>query len=263
MQVTNFSCGYPSGFCIQDINFSCSRGDFVGLLGANGSGKTTLLRGLCGELPLRGGSLSLAHQSISDLDRRERAKCIAVVTQIIEPLQLTVFDYVLMGRFPYLSKWQLWESRKDRLMAEKYMEATGVLHLKKCCFSELSGGEQQLVDIAKALMQEPNLLLLDEPTSHLDIQHQIQILSLIRSLKRELRFVAVMAIHDLNLASEYCDKLLLMKGGMAYQYGSPEEVITEEHIEKTYQIGVSIQHNPISRRPIVVVQDTSSFKERE
>ncbi len=161
-----------------------------------------------------------------------------------------------MGRYPYRKKLQLFETEEDFKIAHKFMELTGVLKFKDKLMNELSGGEQQLVAIAKALTQEPALLLLDEPTSHLDISHQMQILNLIQKFNEEFDLTVLMIIHDLNLAAEFCDFLIMMDDGNIFAEGSPEEVLTYTNIEEVYKAVVITQENRITKKPsILLVSD--------
>lgn len=251
LTLQNVRCGYTNGFQLQNISFSVPRGVFAGIIGPNGSGKTTLFKSITGELPVKTGRLLFKEQALSSLPLKEKAREIAVVSQFTENTDITVEDYVLSGRLPYRSPFQFFETAHDYDIAHEYMELTDTLRLKDQRMSQLSGGEQQLADIARALAQQPSLLLLDEPTSHLDISHQVQILNLLQRLITQTGLTVLMIIHDLNLASEYCDYLVLMKNGSVYQKGSPVEVITYAHIEEVYNTVVITQTNPLSKKPAV------------
>ena len=250
-QISNFSCGYPGKFILEDIDFSVARGDFVGIIGPNGSGKTTLFRGISGELSPLKGKMELNGLDTQKMGLKRRAQNIAIVTQTIEIGSMTVEEYVLMGRIPYHKQFQFFETKEDFAIAEKYMKLTGVDRLKGKYMNVLSGGEQQLAGIARALTQEPDLLLLDEPTSHLDITHQVQTLNLIRRLSRELGLTVLMIIHDLNLAGEYCDSLIMMQQGNIRKKGLPTEVLNYKDIEAVYETVVVVCTNPISNKPVV------------
>lgn len=247
----NFGCGYKSKFSISDINFQLKKGSFTGIIGPNGAGKTTLFKGITNELKASSGVVELRQQDVAKMSYKERAQCMAVVSQQVESIAISVEEYVLMGRLPYRTGFQLSESKKDIEIAEKYMRLTGVEHMRHKLLNELSGGEQQLASIARALTQEPDLLLLDEPTSHLDITHAIEVLNLIQRLNTSLELTVLMIIHDLNLAGEYCDFLLLLNQGKIHQCGTPESVLTFENIEKVYKTVVITQTNPISKKPVI------------
>jgi len=250
-QIKNFSCGYPGKFILEGVSFEINKGDFVGIIGPNGSGKTTLFKGISGELATLSGTSDLKYRSIQKMSLKERARNMAVVTQNIEVGNMTVEEYVLMGRIPYHRPFQFFETKEDITIAQKYMKLTSVNRLKDKYMNALSGGEQQLAGIARALAQEPELLLLDEPTSHLDITHQVQILNLIRRLSRELGLTVLMIIHDLNLAGEYCDSLIMMQKGRVRKKGLPTEVLNYADIEAVYDTVVVTRTNPISGKPVV------------
>ncbi len=249
--IENFSCGYPGKFVLEEVSFEIAKGDFVGIIGPNGSGKTTLFKGISNELPALAGSTRLANRFIQKMNLKEKAQNLAIVTQNIEVGSMTVEEYVLMGRIPYRSHFQFFETVEDIAIAKKYMDLTGVTRLKDKFMNALSGGEQQLAGIARALTQEPELLLLDEPTSHLDITHQVQVLNLIRRLSRELGLTVLMIIHDLNLAGEYCDSLIMMQKGRVRKKGTPSEVLNYADIEAVYDTVVVTRTNPISGKPVV------------
>ncbi|AGY54909.1 Ferric enterobactin transport ATP-binding protein FepC [Bacteroidales bacterium CF] len=251
LEIENMSCGYEKKFLVSDIDISIAKGSFVGIIGPNGSGKTTLFRGISGDLKLKSGKISLNNKNLKYFSHKERARNLAIVTQDIESPDITVEDYVLMGRLPYHKGFQFFENEKDIEIAEKYMKLTGVSHMRDKFLSQLSGGERQMVAITKALVQEPELLLLDEPTSHLDIALQIQILNLVQQLNDELGLTVMMIIHDLNLAGEYCDELILMNKGKIKEKGLPEYVLTYSNIEEVYGTVVFTQPNPLSGRPAI------------
>lgn len=249
--IENFSCGYPGRFILQHVGFEIEKGQFVGIIGPNGSGKTTLFKGISGELTTLSGQSMLNNRHIQKMNLREKAQNIAVVTQNIEVGDMTVEEYVLMGRIPYQRQFQFFETRADIAVAEKYIQLTGISELRDKNMNALSGGEQQLAGIARALTQEPQLLLLDEPTSHLDITHQVQILNLIRRLSETLGLTILMIIHDLNLAGEYCDSLVMMQKGTIRKKGTPHEVLNYADIEAVYDTVVITRTNPVSGKPVV------------
>lgn len=259
--INKFSCGYPGRFVLNDISFDIEKGNFTGIIGPNGSGKTTLFRGISGELHSLSGNISLKEKNIQEMNLREKAQNIAVVTQQIEAGNMTVEEYVLMGRFPYRKNFQFFETKEDLEIAEKYIELTGVSHLREKNMNSLSGGEQQLAGIARALAQEPELLLLDEPTSHLDITHQVQILNLIRRLSENLGLTVLMIIHDLNLAGEYCDSLVMMQNGSIRKKGTPHEVLNYADIEAVYDTVVITRTNPVSGKPVVFLVSEKTLKQ--
>jgi iron complex transport system ATP-binding protein len=261
--LNNFTCGYGKSFSLSDINFSLPKGAFGGIIGPNGSGKTTFFRGVTGELELKKGTAVLNNVDLYSMPLKEKARNIAVVTQFTEVFDITVEEYVLMGRMPYRNRWQFFENSDDIRIADKYMKETDVYHLRNKYMSQLSGGEQQLAGIARALTQEPELLLLDEPTSHLDITHQVQILNLIQRLSIELKLTVLMIIHDLNLAGEYCDYLVMMNSGNMHVKGVPEEVLNYKNIEEVYKTVVITKQNPLSKKPAIFLVSEKVLKNDE
>jgi iron complex transport system ATP-binding protein len=253
LRIHNLSCGYGGSPILTDIDLRVSRGEFLGVIGPNGSGKTTLLRAITRILKPQKGSILMDGKDLRKMSHKELAKACAVAAQIIEPALMTVKEYVLLGRLPYFKRYQFFETRNDETIVQKYMELTDTIKLEKTRMNELSGGERQLASIARALAQEPSLLLLDEPTSHLDITHQLQILDLITRLNRILGLTVMIVLHDLNLASEYCSRLVLLNEGSAYKIGIPGDVLTYGTIQEVYKTEVRVERSPISGRPCIFV----------
>jgi len=193
----------------------------------------------------------LGGEDLSSLTFREKAKKMAVVSQFAEIADIRVEDYVLMGRLPYRKRFQFFDRKDDIEMAHHYMRLTHTYSLRDKLISELSGGERQMASIAAALSQQPRLLLLDEPTAHLDITHQVRFMNLIQRLNEELRLTVMMIVHDLSLAAEYCDFLLMMKEGQTFCQGEPDKVLTYENIEQVYDTVVVVKTNPVSGKPVV------------
>ncbi len=249
IEVNSISFRYHEEWVLREVSFRVEKGEFVGVIGPNGSGKTTLLKLLYRLLAPQRGEILFELVPMKKMDRRDIAKRIAVVaqeTQLLFPF--SVLETVLMGRSPYLGH-LMFESEKDLEIARKAMEWTKILPFSERPVEELSGGERKRVFIARALAQEPDVILLDEPTANLDIQHQIDFLDLILTLNRERGLTIVMASHDMNIASEFCDRLILLQGGRIYQTGTPEEVVTKENIEGVYGCEVWIDRHPISGMP--------------
>lgn len=260
-------CGGYKSFRLQDICFALHRGDFAGIIGPNGSGKSTLVKMLLGDLKRSAGNMYLEGMELNSMSVRDKAQTIAVVTQHIEDTSMSVIEYVLLGRLPYRELFQFFERKEDLEKAEKYMKLTGIFKYRDQPLSSLSGGERQLAAMARALTQEPKLLLLDEPTSQLDICHQVQVLDLVRQLNCELGLTVLMIIHDLNLASSYCNKLLLLNQGKLHTEGVPDEVLQFPIIEEVYKTVVVTRPNPVTNRPTVFLvprhQIEKLQKERE
>jgi iron complex transport system ATP-binding protein len=249
IEVHSISFRYHEHWVLQEISFRADRGEFVGVIGANGSGKTTLLKSLYRLVTPQKGDILFELVPIKKMARVDIAKRIAVVaqeTQLLFPF--SVIETVLMGRSPYLGH-LMFENEKDLEIAKRAMEWTKIVPLSERPMDELSGGERKRVFIARALAQEPEVILLDEPTASLDIQHQVDFLDLILTLNRERGLTIIMASHDINIASEFCDRLILLQGGRIYKTGTPEQVITKENIEAVYGCEVWIDQNPISGMP--------------
>ncbi len=253
LRIKDLKSGYSNNLVIKGVDIEIVEGSFSGIIGPNGSGKTTLFKSITGEISISEGDILLNDIDLTKMSAKQKAQKIAIVTQNTEASDILVEDYVLMGRYPYKSTFQLFENNSDFELATKFMKLTGVFKLKDKHMNELSGGEQQLVAIAKALTQEPELLLLDEPTSHLDISHQMQILNLIQQLNDDYNLTVLMIIHDLNLASEYCDYLVMMDNGKVFVNGSPEEVLNYTNIEKVYNAVVLTQENRLTKKPSILL----------
>jgi iron complex transport system ATP-binding protein len=249
IEVNSVSFRYHEDWVLQDVSFRVEKGEFVGVIGPNGSGKTTLLKILYRLLSPQKGEILFELVPMKKMDRTDIAKRIAVVAQETHLLfPFSVLETVLMGRSPHLGH-LMFESEKDVEITKKAMEWTKMLPFSERSMDELSGGERKRVFIARALAQEPEVILLDEPTANLDIHHQMDFLDLILTLNRERGLTIVMASHDMNIASEFCDRLILLQGGGVYKIGTPDEVITQENIEKVYGCEVWIDQNPFSGMP--------------
>ena len=227
---------------LDGVSVELESGKVTAVVGPNGAGKTTLLRCINGVVKPRAGVVLLDGTDIRRLKPVELAKRMGHVPQLApQHLPLTVFETVALGRRPYVS-WALGEA--DLRAIEEAMRAVGVEHLSDRYFDELSGGERQKVLIAMALAQEPEVLLLDEPTSNLDIRHQLEILSLIRRLAHEKDLTVLMAMHDLNLASRFSDTMVMLKDGRIFAIGTPSEVLTPENIRAVYGVEAAVLTNP-------------------
>lgn len=233
---------------LRDVSLGVSPGELLGLVGPNGSGKSTLVRALSGVLPPRSGRVTLDGQDLYRLPARTVARAVAVVGQETPAaFGWSVLDVVLMGRSPHLGRFGL-ERRHDLAVAQEALERTAVSHLAGRPFLETSGGERQRVMIARALAQEPQILILDEPTAHLDLNHQIEIVNLVASLRdRGLGVLAV--LHDLNMAAAWCDRVALLHEGRLRAVGKPAEALTPEHVRAAYGTHVMVKESPVSGRP--------------
>ena len=253
LKIKGLVCGYEAGFFLKDITFSVNDGELMGIIGPNGSGKSTLLRAISRVLKPLKGEILFKGKEIEKMGFKELAQRVAVVSQSTAEItfNFTVIEYVLLGRIPYRKRFQVLETKTDEKIVANTMALTDITHLSERNVGELSGGERQRAIIARALAQEPELLLLDEPTTHLDIGHQIEILDLVKRLQRERNLTVVIVLHDLNLASLYCDRLLLLKEGRVHSLGTPEEILTYPIIEEVYKTLVVVEKNPISSKPLI------------
>lgn len=243
LEVEDIDVRYGSAKVLERINFSAAKGEFVGVIGPNGSGKTTLLRSISRVLKPEVGAVYLDRNEIYSMRGREVARNIAVVSQETEiGFEFTALEIVLMGRNPHLRRLQM-ESGKDFEIARNAMKTTNTLHLAERPVTELSGGERQRVFIARALAQQPKLLLLDEPYVHLDISNQIEILGLIKNLTGD-GLTVISVFHDLNLASIYCDWLILLHNGKIKATGAPDEILTPDNVKKVYNVDAVVKKNP-------------------
>ena len=251
VQAENIGFSYNGARVLRDVSFEVQAGEFVGLIGPNGSGKTTLLNLIDGILRPQEGIIRVQGAPAHRVPRDAMARIVAVVPQeapMIFPFQ--VREMVLMGRAPHLGKWRF-EGERDLMIVNRAMEMTDTLALADRSMNRLSGGERQRVLIARALVQEPRLLLLDEPTASLDIRHQAEFFNLIRELNRVQALTVIAVTHDINLASLYCDRIILLKEGCIRVAGRPEEVITEEHIQAVYETPVLVDRHPVTDLPRV------------
>lgn len=238
LEVNNVTFTYKSGAgnVLQEISFSLERNQCVAILGNNGAGKSTLLKCINRICPPQRGEVLVGGNSVSMMTRNEMARNISYVAQNNVSLNMTVFDAILLGRKPYIT----WDATsEDMQIVRDIIRQMQLEEFALRSVSELSGGERQKVMLARALAQEPKLLLLDEPTSNLDPRNQHEVLRMVRTIAREHEITVVIVIHDLNLALRYCDRFLFLKDAQVFSYGGLESM-TPENIEEVYQIHVHI-----------------------
>lgn len=245
-------CGYGRVEVLHDVSLAVAPGELVGIIGPNGCGKTTLVRACSGVVPLRAGVVRLAGRPLAAYRPRERARRLAVMPQ--DPaldFPFTALEVVLMGRAPHLPTLGF-PRAADLAIVRAAMARLDVAGLEARPLDRLSGGERQRVLLARALAQEPGVLLLDEPTTHLDLRHQTGIYDVVRALAAERGTAVVSVLHDLNLAAMYCDRLVLMAGGQAVSSGRPADVLTGPALSAAYATAVSILAHPRTGMPIVL-----------
>ena len=237
---------------LNGVSFEVQSGEFLGIIGPNGSGKSTLLRTMAGVLSPASGSVRLDGSEVARTPGRQLARRLAIVPQD-NPIafDFTVQEIVLMGRSPHLGRFEI-EKDRDAEIAADALKRTNLLHLADRGIATLSGGERQRAMIARALAQQTDIIFLDEPTAHLDINYQVEILDLARRENAENGKTIVVVLHDLNLAAEFCDRLIMFKEGAVFAIGSPEEVITKENVQQVYGTSVWVRKHPTSGRPYVL-----------
>ncbi len=242
-----------NGFALKNVDLKIEKGEMVGLLGPNGSGKTTLLKLAGGALKPSGGEIQLDRTNLNHLSKNQIARKVAMVPQYFYmPFSFTVDEVVGLGRTPFI-KMLAGEKESDRNAVQHSIEIAGISDFEKRIFNELSGGERQRAILALAMAQEPKLLLLDEPTAHLDINHQVELLELVSKLNSESSVTIVAVMHDLNLASLYFKRLVILKDSSVFADGSPKQVLTESIIQEVYSTPVHVTKHPTTGDPYTII----------
>jgi len=253
IELDNVSLGYDHRAILHDVSMKARPGQVLGLVGPNGSGKSTLIRGITRVVDLFSGRISIDSRNIETIKHDELARLVATVPQDPAlPGAFTAFEVVLMGRTPHLGLLH-YEGKKDLAIAWQAMAATHTQSFAERRVSELSGGERQRLIIARALTQQPKAMLLDEPTANLDINHQVEILNLVKSLCLEQSLTVIIALHDLNLAAQYCDWMVMLNGGEVYAEGTPADILTAPNIKRVYGAEVCVYPHPINKLPTTVI----------
>jgi len=251
ISVEKLSFSYDLKKVLNQVEMNIGKGSFFCIVGPNGSGKSTLLRVISAALKPQEGAVYLDGRSINGIKHRSIAGMLSFVPQNTSlEFDFKVSDVVLMGRYPYINKLR-GETGKDFEMAEKAMEYTNTTHLKDRSFMELSGGERQRVILAQAFAQDTDILILDEPVSHLDLQHQVEILNLIKKMCVDRKLTAITVLHDLNLASAYGDYIVMMKAGAIMKQGTPFETLTADGIKEIFDTDVYVSVSPVGNKPYI------------
>jgi iron complex transport system ATP-binding protein len=252
LNVDGVECRYGSVKVLEDVSLTVKEGDFVGILGPNGSGKTTLLKSISRILKPHKGVILLNKADIYSLKGVEVAQQLAVVPQDTAiGFSFAALDIVLMGRNPHMTRFQM-ESAKDMAIARKVMTLTNTWNLAERPINELSGGEKQRVIIARALAQEPKILLLDEPMTHLDIINQLEIMDLVKGLCVKEGLIVLAVFHDLNLAARYCTSAVLLKNGKVFSAGSLDAVLTSENMKNVFKVNAIVQKHLVTNSLFVI-----------
>lgn len=246
----NFSFGKMP--VLSDISVHFNRGTFTSIIGPNGSGKTTLLRNLTRWLTPQYKTVYLENRDLRSFSLKKLARKLAFVKQYNRiDFEFSVFDVVTMGRAPHLKRFQN-EDKHDYEIIREALELTHTDYLKERPITNLSGGELQRVIIARALAQQSQFLLLDEPISHLDLHHQIEILSVLKRLEQHKKITVIAVLHDLNRAAQFSDSIVLLNKGKIFAQGNPQVVLTRENIKNVYGIDVLLQKHPVNNLPVII-----------
>lgn len=261
LETEGVAFAYGSKTVLDDVSIQVEEGDFLGIIGPNGSGKTTLLKVLNGVAEPSKGRVLFRRKPIRTFPGKELARSMGVVAQEYAfSYPFTVREIVLMGRYAHMSHLGF-ESSHDMEVALRSMCSTDTEHLADRKFHELSGGERQRVIIARALAQEPQIILFDEPTAFLDIRHQIEFFDFIWELNRNTGVTIVAVSHDINLAAQYCEKMILVSNGRVFKMGRPDEVVTEDSVFQVYGKRVLLDRNPLTGRPrITLLSQKEAFR---
>ena len=248
LKVKGVEFGYNSTLVLEGVSMDLDSSEITGIVGPNGAGKSTLIRCVDRILTPRGGTILLDENDIRNMTRMEIAKRMGYVPQTTTRVfPATVFDTILMGRRPHLG-WKSSDEDVDKVL--EILELLGIMEFAMRDFNEISGGQQQKVLIARALAQEADILLLDEPTSNLDIRHQLEVMDILKGIVKNKGISAIVAIHDLNLASRYTDRLLLLNGGRIFAAGDPGSVLTVENIRQAYGVEALVKSD--GKRPYII-----------
>ena len=252
LKIENLSVSYGSRHVLNSISLEVNSGEVVALIGPNGAGKSTLVRAVSGIIPVQAGRVRTNGDNLLSLSPMQRARFLAVVPQVANmPPAYSVWETVLMGRTPYLN-FLGQASAKDEAIVRQALEKVDALDLAERRVGEISGGEQQRVLLARALAQATPILLLDEPTVHLDLQHQVSLMETVRALAHTESLAILIALHDLNLAAHYADRLALLVAGEIKAIGTPRQVLTPEMISAAYHLQVQVVPHPFADVPLVL-----------
>ena len=241
IKLENFSTGYKNKIIIDSINLSINSGEWLGIIGANGSGKSTLIKGICRIIKPQKGKVFLRGKDINNLSNKSISQQISFLPQGINSnLSISVSDLVALGRSPYKNFWNFDLTKNDKSIIEESLKLVEILELKDCLLSEISGGQRQRAFLALALAQETEIIVLDEPTNYLDINHQIKFLQILKDLQLKKNLTIITVLHDLNLCARFSDQIAALKDGLLIEVGDPKDILNKNIIKNIFDINVLI-----------------------
>ena len=241
IKLENFSTGYKNKIIIDSINLSINSGEWLGIIGANGSGKSTLIKGICRIIKPQKGKVFLRGKDINNLSNKSISQQISFLPQGINSnLSISVSDLVALGRSPYKNFWDFDLTKNDKSIIEESLKLVEILELKDCLLSEISGGQRQRAFLALALAQETEIIVLDEPTNYLDINHQIKFLQILKDLQLKKNLTIITVLHDLNLCARFSDQIAALKDGLLIEVGDPKDILNNNIIKNIFDINVLI-----------------------
>ena len=241
LKLENFSTGYKNKIIIDSINLSINEGEWFGIIGANGSGKSTLIKGICRIIKPQKGKVFLKGKDINNLSNKSISQQISFLPQgINSKLSISVSDLVALGRSPYKNFWDFDLTKNDKSIIEESLKLVEILDLKDCLLSEISGGQRQRAFLALALAQETEIIILDEPTNYLDINHQIKFLQILKDLQFKKHLTIITVLHDLNLCARFSDQIAALKNGLLIEVGEPKDILNKNIIKNIFDINVLI-----------------------
>ena len=249
IKLENFSTGYKNKIIIKPMNLSIKSDNWLGIIGANGSGKSTLVRAICRIIKPFEGKVLLKGKDLNKLSNRYISQKISFLPQGTNPnLLISVNDLVALGRSPYKKFWEFDLNKKDKSIIEDSLKLVDIFDLKECLLNEISGGQRQRAFLALALAQETEIIILDEPTNYLDINHQIKFLKILKDLQLKKNLTIITVLHDLNLTARFSDNIVALKKGVLLEVGYPKDVLTKENIKDIFDINVLISETEYGKQ---------------
>lgn len=262
LRFEHVTLGYGERDVIKDFSCSIEEGEFVSLIGPNGSGKSTLIHAITGMLPCKSGDIYIKGKNIKNTTAKERAQITAVVPQNFQVnFAFKAKEIVAMGRHPFLGRMQS-ESEEDYRIIDEALAETGTLHLRERKVTQLSGGERQRIIISSALAQQPQLLIVDEPTNHLDIQYNLEVMQLMRRLNKEKGITIFAVLHDINMASRFSDRIIVLNNGEKIEDGRARDIIKEDILKPVYKIDLVVRDNPLTDAAEIVALRSNKTAKR-